>query len=209
MKHTQKHKSFLPQNIVLRQAQYVTLFAAFFLVFLSACNGDYSPKPKAYPRVVYPEKKYETYVSPDCPFEFEKPVYAKIARDSSNNNPCWINVEFPDFNGTINLTYKAITPKDNLPKLIEDAHKMSFKHAKKANYIDEVLIENKNGVGGILYNVGGDAASNIQFFLTDTTHHFIRGALYFNNEPNTDSMAPVINFVRADLDSFLASFKWK
>jgi gliding motility-associated lipoprotein GldD len=118
-------------------------------------------------------------------------------------------LNFPDFNGTINLTYKEITKENNLNKLIEDAHKMSFKHSKKANYIDEVLISNKNGVGGLLYNVGGDAASNIQFFLTDTNHHYIRGALYFNNEPNTDSMAPVIDFVKKDLDHFLETFKWK
>lgn len=201
MKHTQKHKSFLPQNIAL--------FVALLSLFLSACHGEFSPKPKAYPRVIYPEKKYETYVSPNCPFEFRKPMYATISLDSMAKNPCWINVDFPGFNGTINLTYKEITAKDNLPKLIEDAHKMSFKHSKKANYIDEILIENRNGAGGILYNVGGDAASNIQFFLTDTARHFIRGALYFNNEPNTDSMAPVLTFVRADLDTFLESFKWK
>lgn len=187
------------------------MLAVFLLILLSACHGEFSPKPKAFPRVIYPEKKYELYVSTECPFEFEKPVYAKVVNDSSGNtpNPCWLNVEFPDFNGTINLTYKEISAKNNLSKLVEDAHTLSFKHAKKANYIDEILIENKNGVGGILYNVGGDAASNIQFFLTDTTHHFIRGALYFNNEPNTDSMAPVIAFVRADLDRFLETFKWK
>lgn len=202
MNDTQKHKSFLPQNIAV--------FAAFIGIFLAACTGDFSPKPKAYPRVIYPVKQYETYVSSDCPFEFRKPVYAAVTRDSSPQaNPCWINVVFPNFNGTINLTYKEINAKNNLAKLVEDAHTMSFKHAKKANYIDEVLIQNNNGVGGILYNVGGDAASNIQFFLTDSAHHFIRGALYFNNEPNADSMAPILTFVRTDLDTFLSSFKWK
>lgn len=203
MKMSQKNNSCLPKN--------AAVLALFSLLLLSACHGEFSPKPKAFPRVIYPEKKYELYVSPNCPFEFEKPIYAKVINDSSGNieNPCWLNVEFGDFNGTINLTYKEISAKNNLAKLVEDAHTLSFKHAKKANYIDEILIENKNGVGGILYNVGGDAASNIQFFLTDTTHHFIRGALYFNNEPNTDSMAPVIAFVRADLDRFLETFKWK
>lgn len=199
----------MDKKIVKKGGFSVFLFG-FSFVLLSACHGDYQPKPKAYPRVIYPAKAYETYVSSDCPFEFRKPIYTNVVKDNSPNaNICWLNVEFPDFNGTINLTYKEITAKDNLPQLVEDAHKLSFKHSKKANYIDEILIENQYGVGGILYNVGGDAASNIQFFLTDTTQHFIRGALYFNNEPNTDSMLPVINFVRADLDSFLTSFKWK
>ena len=190
------------------------LLCVAFAGLLSACHGDFTPKQKAYPRVVYPEKRYELYSPSTCPYEFEKPVYAQIKIDTvfmgkKLLEPCWMNIEFPDFNGTINLTYKEITKENNLNKLIEDAHKMSFKHSKKANYIDEVLITNKNGVGGLLYNVGGDAASNIQFFLTDTTHHYIRGALYFNNEPNTDSMAPVIDFVKKDLDHFLETFKWK
>ncbi|MBS1623125.1 MAG: gliding motility lipoprotein GldD [Bacteroidetes bacterium] len=181
-------------------------------ILLSSCHGDYSPKPKAYPRVVFPERKYEMYDSKDCPFRFEKPVYAQIQHDSSAmgmSQPCWINVAFPDFNGTVNLTYKEITKDMTLERLLEDAHKLSFKHTKKANYIDESLIVNKHGVSGIFYNVGGDAASNVQFFLTDSSRHFIRGSLYFYNEPNSDSMAPVLTFVRQDLDTMLSTFEWK
>lgn len=152
------------------------------------------------------------YEPKDCPFRFEKPVYSQVQHDSSAmgmSQPCWINVTFPDFNGTVNLTYKEITKDLPLERLLEDAHKLSFKHTKKANYIDESLIVNKYGVSGIFYNVGGDAASNIQFFLTDSTHHFIRGSLYFYNEPNSDSMAPVLTFVRQDLDTMLSTFEWK
>ena len=123
--------------------------------------------------------------------------------------PCWMNVVIPNFNATINLTYKEINATQKIDKLLEDAHKLSYKHTRKADYIDEVKIENPNGVGGLLYDVGGDAASNVQFFLTDTTHHFIRGALYFSNEPNTDSMAPVVSFVKEDLKQMLRTFKWK
>ncbi len=192
--------------------QSYLLFISVIALALSSCHGDYSPKPKAYPRVVFPERKYEMYDSKDCPFRFEKPVYTQIQHDSSAmgmSQPCWINVAFPDFNGTVNLTYKEITKDMTLERLLEDAHKLSFKHTKKANYIDESLIVNKHGVSGIFYNVGGDAASNIQFFLTDSTHHFIRGSLYFYNEPNSDSMAPVLTFVRQDLDTMLSTFEWK
>ncbi|MBS1685947.1 MAG: gliding motility lipoprotein GldD [Bacteroidetes bacterium] len=181
-------------------------------ISLSSCHGDYSPKPKAYPRVVFPERNYEMYDSKDCPFRFEKPVYAQIQHDSSAmgmSHPCWINIAFPDFNGTVNLTYKEINKDMTLERLLEDAHKLSFKHTKKANYIDESLIVNKHGVSGIFYNVGGDAASNVQFFLTDSSRHFIRGSLYFYNEPNSDSMAPVLTFVRQDLDTMLSTFEWK
>jgi len=97
----------------------------------------------------------------------------------------------------------------NLERLVEDAHKMAFKHTKKANYIDEIKIDNAHGVGGILYDLGGDAASNVQFFLTDSNRHFIRGALYFYSPPNADSMAPVLDYVKADVKQMLKTFEWK
>ncbi len=194
--------------------KYASYFLIIITLLLVGCHGEYSPKSKAYPRVIYPEKKYELYAPADCPYQFEKPIYTRVGSDTvfmgtKLKEPCWINIEFPDFNGTINLTYKEINAQNTLSKLLEDAHKMSFKHSKKANFIDEVSITNQYGVSGLIYDVGGDAASNIQFYLTDTSRHYIRGALYFNNEPNTDSMAPVIQFVRKDLDHFFETFQWK
>jgi gliding motility-associated lipoprotein GldD len=189
-------------------------FIACCLLLLSSCHGDFTPKQKAYPRVIFPEHKFELYDPATCPFKFEKPVYAQVEVDSVYMGhklfqPCWLNIVFPGFNGTINLTYKEIGDTLKFDKLIEDAHSLSYKHTKKADYINEIHLQNAHGVGGLLYDVGGDAASNVQFFLTDTTKHFIRGALYFNNEPNTDSMAPVISFVKDDMRHILQTFQWK
>lgn len=185
-----------------------------FAILLCACNNEYTPKPKAYPRIYFPEHAYELFNPDDCPFKFEKPVYARVVNDSDYfgkqpAEPCWMNIVLPDFNGTINLTYKSIGKGNSFEKLLDDAHNLSYKHTKKADYINEVRIENKHGVGGLLYDVGGDAASNVQFFLTDSQRHFIRGALYFNNTPNADSMAPVVAFVKEDLRHMLGSFEWK
>ncbi|MFN8308832.1 MAG: hypothetical protein U0T73_02615 [Chitinophagales bacterium] len=191
-----------------------SIIAVLALLFLfSGCHGDYVPKSKAYPRVIFPEKKFDEYDNGSCPFAFRKPVYAQVYRDSVYmgrpiTEPCWLNISFPDFNATVNLTYKSIAP-GMFVQLLEDAHKLSFKHSKKANFIDESLIRNKNGVSGLYYEVGGEAASNVQFFLTDSTHHFVRGSLYFYNEPNADSMAPILSFVKADLDTILGTFRWK
>ena len=157
------------------------------ILFLAGCNNEYTPKPKAYPRVEFPAREYQLYSPAGCPFKFEIPVYAKVERDTLfrgqkiGNDECWLNVEFTSLNGTINLTYKDIDKNTGIEKLIDDAHKLSFKHSKKASYIDELKLQNPYGVGGILFDVGGDAASNVQFFLTDTNKHFIRGALYFNS----------------------------
>jgi gliding motility-associated lipoprotein GldD len=196
----------------MRSLTRPTLLA--MLLTLYGCHGDYQPRPRAYPRVMFPETRYEHCQPVGCPFSFDKPVYSQVSHDSVFMGrvitaPCWINVTFPDFNGTINLTYKEINAQQTYTQLLEDAHKLSFKHTKKANYIDESIIANKHGVHGLYYDVGGEAASNIQFFLTDSVHHFIRGSLYFYNEPNADSMAPVLTFVRKDLDHILSTFEWQ
>ena len=194
------------------KSSFVLLFS---IGFFSACNQEYSPKPKGYPRVNYPERKYEMYTAVNCPFKFEKPVYATVTRDTTyfgqklRNDQCWLNVNFTGLNGVINLTYKDISDTMSLGQLVEDAHKMAYKHTKKANYIEEFPIKNMHGAGGIIYDLGGDAASNVQFFLTDTNHHFVRGALYFYSQPNSDSMAPVLSFVKADMEHLLKTFEWK
>ena len=211
---------FRPQttDLGLRKAIWYFVFAVVCClssVVLSSCHGDYSPKPKSYPRVIFPERKYELFDPQDCPYKFEKPVYANVMHDSAffghklKDDNCWLNIYFPSLNGVINVTYKEINDTMSLEHLVEDAHKMAFKHTKKANYIDEINIVNDHGVGGILYDLGGDAASNVQFFVTDTTHHFVRGALYFYNQPNADSMAPVLEFVKADMQHMLKTFEWK
>lgn len=190
------------------------VFLSVILFMATGCTPDYSPKPKAYPRVDYPQKKYAKYNPANCPYSFDIPVYAKAEKDTlylgkTNVENCWVNILFPDFNGTINLTYKPINDKATLAKLLEDAHNLTYKHTKKANFIDEYVIKNNNGVEGMIYDVGGDAASNFQFYLTDNNKHFMRGALYFYNEPNVDSMRPIMQFVRKDLDNMIETFRWK
>lgn len=184
------------------------------LILFSACGGDYTPKPKAYHRIIYPERNFIDVQPPSCPFEFEYPDYARTAKDSlffnrEQKNPCWLDVVFDHFKGVIHLSYEPINSKADFIRFTEDAHKMTFKHTVKAESIEEKLIQTENNVGGILYDVGGDAASSIQFFLTDTNSHFIRGALYFNNTPNSDSIAPVIRFVKDDMMHLINTFKWK
>lgn len=190
------------------------IFLFFFLSFILACNEEYTPKPKGYFRISFPEHAYKLYNPDYCPFSFEYPVYANISRDTVfldtvPENPCWMDVNFPDFNGSIFLSYKEINAEHNLAKLIEDAHSLTFKHTVKASGIDESVINSENHVYGLYYNIEGNAASNIQFFATDSVKHFIRGSLYFNNEPNSDSLGPVIHFVEKDIRHLIGTLKWK
>jgi gliding motility-associated lipoprotein GldD len=137
------------------------------------------------------------------------PTYTQVKRNvSPNTEPYWINLIYPNYNGIIHFSYKEV--KDNLAEVLEDSRKLAYKHSIKADAIGEKLfISPEKKVYGILYDIKGDAASSIQFFLTDSARHFIRGSLYFNNIPNKDSLAPVVNFVKEDIIHLMETFKWK
>ena len=184
------------------------------LIFISSCRQSPVPKPKGYFKIHLPQRGYQTYNNPDCPFTFQFPTYSNITKDtlyfdSKPENDCWMNLNIPSLNGTIYISYKDMNGKEDLGKLIDDTHKLTFRHTVKADFIDESDIDNHNGVYGVLYDVGGDAASAVQFFLTDSTSHFIRGSLYFNTVPNADSLAPAVNFVKEDILEMIKTFRWK
>ncbi len=191
--------------------KYLSLMLVALLLF-SACSGnhDYSPKPRGYFRIVFPKKDYQVY-NTSCPFTFLYPKYAFIEPDHKPDaKPCWLNMQFPQFNGTLHLSYEHITSQKEFNELIEDAHKLSFKHTVKATSIDEGIIHNPDRkVYGVYYTIDGNAASSVQFYLTDSVKNYIRGALYFNTEPRLDSIQPVLSFVKKDVDLMIKTFKWK
>ena len=191
--------------------QFLFLFITVSL--LAACNSDYVPRPRAYFKVALPEHRYQVFDRDGYPYTFEYPVYANIIKDSTffeetTENPYWINVEFPQFNGRIYVSYKEIG-KQSLDKLRDDAYKMTYKHTLKATSIEDSLMQTEQGITGVFFKVGGNAATGRQFYLTDTTKHFLRGALYFDATPNEDSLSVVDNFLSEDMRHLINSFKWK
>tara|TARA_B110000908_G_C10235489_1_gene443065 strand:- start:1246 stop:1854 length:609 start_codon:yes stop_codon:yes gene_type:complete len=194
------------------------IFFYFFILgvlSLSSCEKVfYTPKPIAYPRIQFPEKgKFEKYKDRGCPYSFEYPTYAKIVQQknkfTNEVESCWFNVSFEDFNATIYMSYKEIGLDITLEKVLEDAHKLTYAHSKKADFIDEALIKNKQGVKGQLSEVGGNVATNIQFYLSDLEKHYIRGSLYFQTSPNIDSVQPIVDFIKKDMTHIFETFKWK
>ena len=179
---------------------------------MAACHGDhdYAPKPRGYFRIIFPKKAYRQY-DEACPFTFVYPTYANIVPDSNKDaRPCWLNMRFPQFRGTLHLSYEHINSKKDFDELVEDAHKLTFKHTVKATSIDQGIIAYPDRkVYGIYYTVDGNAASAVQFYLTDSTKNYIRGALYFYAEPRLDSIQPVLDFVKKDVEMLVKSFKWK
>ena len=188
------------------------VFVLLTILSLTACTSDedeMKSRPRGYLRIDLPKKDYKTY-SADCPFSFESPVYAVVHPDEDPHaEPCWLNVDFPKFKGRIHLTYKKVD-KNNLHQFLEDAYKLASKHQIKASAIGEMrIVRDSAKVYGLMYDIEGNAASSLQFYLTDSVHNYVRGALYFIAPPNSDSLAPVSDFIRADGYKMVNTFKWK
>ena len=208
----------------------VSCFA--FVFFIIGCNSNYTSKKEGYYKIDFPKKRYTTFNEPGYPYTFEYPVYARIAKDSSyfdegGKNPYWINIVFPTFNGTIFISYKKIggtsvykikkpdgtyrdsTGINNFQKMVNDSYNLTYKNDVKAYSIEDSLMHTPNNVTGIFFKLSGNVATAKQFFLTDTLHHFLRGALYFDATPNEDSLRPVNQFLQQDMKHLINTLKWK
>ena len=180
-----------------------------------ACNSDYSVgKKKGYFRIDFPEKKYQQFNMPGYPYTFEYPVYATVIRDTmffeDKAGDWWINIDIPRFNGRIHISYKTIGPENQFDSLVNDVFKMAYrKHVDVSTGINEYAIQSPNNIGGVYFELGGNTATANQFFLTDSTKHFLRGALYFDAAPNADSLSIVNDFLKKDLDHLVNTLQWK
>lgn len=198
------HQSFFQYTVLL-----------FLGLFLVSCQDPvFTPKPRSYPRIDYPKKAYQISQANNCPFTFEYPTYCKIEQqklffEEVPPSDCWFDVFYPIFDGRIHFTYYPIEGKQGLERLRNDAFKLADWHNKRANYINEVVIQKENGVSGIAFDIDGPSASPYQFFLTDGNQHFVRGALYFNTEVRADSLAPIIDFVEKDIIHLFETFEWE
>ncbi len=173
-----------------------------------ACQSPYTPKPRGYFRIDLPEKSYQKFDS-IYPYSFEYPVYAVISESvHAQGEKYWIDIEFSQFNATVHLSYKQVN--ENLITYLEDAYTLATKHIPKADAIyDSVIIHRNRELFGLVYQIeGSEVASPYQFLLTDSTNHFVRGALYFNTIPNNDSLQPVIDFLKEDISHLINTFHW-
>ncbi len=179
---------------------YIILLILFF-----GCETRFSPKPKGYLRIEL-EPKIQALMEPkECPFSFNLPDYFALNYKSQKN--CWIDLTYPKHKATIHITYKKIN--NNLFQLLEESRQMAYKHTVKADAINEQLYSNKiNSTYGKLYNIQGETASSVQFHLTDSANHFIRGSLYFSVQPNQDSLRPIVNYLREDIILMMESLQW-
>lgn len=197
----------------MKSFKILLLFFTLNLFFQNCADDDedtYTPKPRGYYRIAFPQKKYQLYDSTSCPFQFEYPEYGKIEKDPHfMAEPCWINIQFPYFKATLHLSYKNMQGK-KIADLIEDSRELAIRHQIKSIGMEEtVILRDSVKVYGLIYDIQGNTASSLQFYITDSTNHFMRGALYFNVRPNIDSVKIVLEFLRKDVIHLIQTMKWK
>ena len=191
------------------------IFSLLYIgTIILSCNSEYTFKERGYYKIDFPEKSYQVFNEPGFPYSFEYPVYGRIVQDTSffedePENPFWINIDFPQFDGRIYLSYKEIGRND-FEKLVNDAFTMSYKqHTYKASSIEPTNITTPNNINGVYFTLTGNTATANQFFLSDSTKHFLRGALYFDAAPNADSLSIVNDFLKADMQHLINTLQWK
>ncbi|MBE8714202.1 gliding motility lipoprotein GldD [Sphingobacterium hungaricum] len=180
------------------------------MLLLSCGQADFSPKPRGYYRIDLPQKIYQV-ANTGCPFSFEIPTYSNLKDDTNKGaQPCWKNLEFPQFNAILHISYFDINQQTTFDQLTEDARTFVFKHTSKASAIDQKPINiPETSVYGLQYDIKGNTASNTQFYVSDSSRHYLRAALYFNEKPNIDSIQPVLNFLKQDIETLINTLSWK
>lgn len=210
----------------------VIVLFIFVLFIFAGCNSVYTSKKKGYFNIDLPAHSYKIYDQKGFPYSFEYPSYAFPVKDSTYfdstpENEYWINIDFPQFEARIFLSYKIIggksvykikkpdgTYKDStgvnqFDKMVNDAFNLTNKNEAVATSIKDSVFTTKNNISGVFFKVGGNAATATQFFLSDSTTHFLRGALYFSATPNADSIKPVQDFLEVDIKHLINTFKWR
>ena len=194
-----------------------SIFFKRFLIIcgllLMSCGDNVVPKPRAYLRLEYPEAKYGK-AEINLPFSFEKNKLAtkqEIIKVEGTTQSYGIDLGYPSMKGTIYLTYKAVEgSKENLMAFLKDAQNFTQKHTIKADEIKEqAFIDDKKKVYGMLYEVGGNAASQSQFYITDSINHFLTGSLYFYAKPNYDSILPAAHYLQQDIKHIMETVRWE
>jgi len=184
------------------------LLVLFFL--LAGCEQSYTPKPKGYNRLILPAHEY-TVLPDSLPYSFEISTAARILRDSSYiAERYWIDLLYPAITANIQITYKNLNQDPQfLKELVNDSYKLTAKHQIKAYAIEESVVKTPSGKTAVIAELEGEVPSQFQFFITDSTHNFVRGAIYFRTSTKNDSLAPAIEYMKIDAMHLINTLRWK
>lgn len=173
-----------------------------------SCSQDFLPKPKGYNRIPLPAPAYQAL--PDTlPYQFDYSVHADLLPDTSwLSERYWVDIHYPYFDAFIQLTYKPINKDSLVEGYLNDSYKLTSQHNVKAYSIEERILYLKSGNIASVTELEGDVPSQFQFHITDSTEHFLRGALYFSTATKNDSLSPSIEYIKKDMVHMLNTLSW-
>ena len=181
--------------------KYLSIFLLFIII---GCKENSLPKPKGYLSLNYPLKKYTNLNLSNYPYTFEVPTTSTTVELPKN----WLKIFYPELKASVHITYRPIN--NNLKELLTEAEKLVFEHTLKADQISSNNYENTNNkVYGSIYDITGNSASQVQFHVTDSTKHFLKGSLFFHRKPNYDSILPAVDFIKKDMIHIMETLEWK
>lgn len=186
-------------------------FGLILLLMVCSCHRQAeTPKPVAYFRIDLPEHSYQQ-VDTTLPFVFEQSEAAQLSIRPQKDGSYWVDIDYPALNATFKITYMTVPRADSLRNKIIREEKMVKFHYQKADDVEYSVIQDPDSrLWGQIYDIAGkDVATPLMFWMTDSTHQFLRTTLYFNFAPNNDSLEPVIEYLRDDAMHFVNTFKWK
>ncbi|WP_051052900.1 gliding motility lipoprotein GldD [Fulvivirga imtechensis] len=191
----------------IRTTGKLLLLAVGFLLLWS-CEKDYVPKPKGYNRFILPAHEYQPL--PDTlPYQFEYSKHARLLKDTSwISDRYWVEIYYPQIKANVHVTYKQVNSLDSLKDYLNDAYFLTAKHQIKAYAIDEAISTTPSGKAVVFAELEGEVPSQFQFFTTDSTENFLRGALYFNTRVQNDSLKPAIEYVKIDIVHMMNTLEW-
>lgn len=190
---------------------HTLVLGVVLLTLCFSCSSEYTPKPRGYNRIDLPERAYQLLDTLAIPYSFEYSRHAVISPDTTGfTGKHWVDLRYPTLGATVQVTYYPLNKNQTLfYELIEDAYTLTNKHQVKASAIDKLALTNAYGNEALMFLLKGEVPSQVQFLVTDSTDHFLRGALYFKMADKNDSLAPVIDYIQQDIVHMVKTTHWR
>lgn len=192
------------------------LLSCVLVLILFGCEEAQVPKPRPhqYPRVQLPTHDYQRLYPTQCPFQLELPSSSAFNNKESRwaeegEHQCWFDIAWADLGATLHCSYFPINKVYSLDSLVNDAFELASKHNSMASFRDEIAVKNSAGHDGLIFEINGPVASPYQFYLTDEESHFVRGSLYFDTKVDLDSIQPVLDYLKYDVEHIIASLQFE
>ena len=182
---------------------------AFLVLLCLACESNWLPKPPGYNRIELPRHEYQR-LEQGYPYQLDFSTHSRVEADSFNlGEKEWINLNYKEFGAKVHLTYKKIDQSTDFKTLSNDAFNLTAKHQIKAYGIEEAILLTPNGYVAVVAELSGEVPTQFQFFVTDSTSNFLRGAVYFNSALKNDSLAPIIEYIKIDMAHLINSVNFE